>query len=79
VAVIGVPDARMGEVGLAYVVPAAGRSVDRDAIIGWARERLANYKVPRHVIAVAELPTNATGKVLKDALRARAAADLAGT
>jgi acyl-CoA synthetase (AMP-forming)/AMP-acid ligase II len=76
VAVIGVPDARMGEVAMAYVVPAPGRSVDADAIIGWARERLANYKVPRHVVAVPALPTNATGKVVKDELRARAAADL---
>jgi acyl-CoA synthetase (AMP-forming)/AMP-acid ligase II len=79
VAVVGVPDQRLGEVAVAYVVPVHGRSVDGGAIIGWARERLANYKVPRHVIAVAELPTNATGKVVKDELRARAAADLNAT
>jgi HIP---CoA ligase len=79
VAVVGVPDARLGEVGMAYVVPASGRSVDSDAIIGWARERLANYKVPRYVVPLAELPINATGKVLKDALRARAAADRKAT
>ena len=78
-AVIGVPDPRLGEVAVAYVVPAPGRSVDADAIIGWARERLANYKVPRHVVAVAELPINAAGKVLKNELRARAAADLGRT
>jgi HIP---CoA ligase len=77
VAVIGVPDDRMGEVAMAYVVPATGRSVEPAAIIAWARERLANYKVPRHVVAVAELPINATGKVTKDELRARAATDLA--
>jgi acyl-CoA synthetase (AMP-forming)/AMP-acid ligase II len=76
VAVIGVPDARLGEIAMAYVVPAAGRSIDPAALIAWARERLANYKVPRHVVAVAELPLNATGKVVKDALRARAASDL---
>jgi acyl-CoA synthetase (AMP-forming)/AMP-acid ligase II len=79
VAVIGVPDERMGEVPVAYVVPASGRSVVPDAIIGWARERLANYKVPRYVLAVSELPINATGKVVKDQLRARAAADLKAT
>jgi acyl-CoA synthetase (AMP-forming)/AMP-acid ligase II len=79
VAVIGVPDARMGEVAVAYVVPAAGRSLDPEAIIGWARERLANYKVPRHLVAVGELPINAAGKVVKSDLRARAAADLEGT
>jgi HIP---CoA ligase len=76
VAVIGVPDERLGEVAMAYVVPAAGHSVDPGAIIGWARERLANFKVPRHVVAVAELPINAAGKVVKADLRARAAADL---
>jgi acyl-CoA synthetase (AMP-forming)/AMP-acid ligase II len=78
VAVVGVPDARMGEVPVAYVVPAPGREVDADTIIGWARERLANYKVPRHVLAVDGLPINATGKVVKEELRARATADLSG-
>jgi acyl-CoA synthetase (AMP-forming)/AMP-acid ligase II len=76
VAVIGVPDPRMGEVPLAYVVCAPGQSIDPGAIIGWARERLANYKVPRQVFALEALPTNATGKVVKDELRARAAADV---
>jgi acyl-CoA synthetase (AMP-forming)/AMP-acid ligase II len=79
VSVIGVPDQRMGEVAMAYVVPAPGHLVDPEAIIGWARERLANYKVPRYVVAVAELPTNASGKILKDELRARAAADCGDT
>jgi acyl-CoA synthetase (AMP-forming)/AMP-acid ligase II len=78
-AVIGVPDSRMGEVAMAYVVPASGRTVEAAAIIGWARERLANYKVPRYVLAVAELPINASGKVLKNELRARAVADLKAT
>lgn len=75
VAVVGVPDRRMGEVAMAYVVPAPGQSVDAAAIIAWARARLANYKVPRYVVAVPELPTNATGKVMKDELRARAERD----
>jgi acyl-CoA synthetase (AMP-forming)/AMP-acid ligase II len=75
VAVVGVPDARMGEVAMAYVVPAAGRSIEPAAIIGWARERLANYKVPRFVVGLAALPTNATGKIMKDELRARAVTD----
>jgi malonyl-CoA/methylmalonyl-CoA synthetase len=57
-------------------VPAAGARVDAPAILGWARERLANYQVPRHVIGVAELPTHATGKVEKNVLRARAEAEL---
>jgi acyl-CoA synthetase (AMP-forming)/AMP-acid ligase II len=79
VAVIGVHDPRLGEVAMAYVVPAAGRKVDPAEIIGWARERLANYKVPRYVVAVEALPTNATGKVVKDVLRARALGDAGGS
>jgi acyl-CoA synthetase (AMP-forming)/AMP-acid ligase II len=77
-AVVGLPDARMGEVPVAYVVPAAGAAIDAAAIVAWARERLANYKVPRHVVAVGALPTNATGKVVKQQLRDRAAAELGG-
>ena len=71
VAVIGVPDRRMGEVGLALVVPSvtgAGPDV-ADALAAWARERLANYKVPRSVQMVDSLPMNAGGKVLKRELR----------
>jgi HIP---CoA ligase len=75
VAIIGIPDRRMGEVPAAYVVAAPGRSINPDAIIRWARERLANYKVPRRVIALEALPFNAAGKVLKNELRARAAAE----
>jgi acyl-CoA synthetase (AMP-forming)/AMP-acid ligase II len=79
VAVVGLPDARLGEVPVAYVVPAAGCALDATAIVAWARERMANYKVPRHVLAIAELPINASGKVLKTELRARALADLAAS
>ncbi len=77
-AVIGVPDPRLGEVAIAYVVASAGHSVDSAAIIAWTRERLANYKVPRAVVAIPALPTNATGKVMKDELRARAATERVG-
>ena len=73
VAVIGVPDERFGEVGAAFVVPREGASVRAEAVLAFARERVANFKVPRHVEVVDELPLNATGKVLKDVLRARAA------
>jgi acyl-CoA synthetase (AMP-forming)/AMP-acid ligase II len=74
VAVIGVPDRRMGEVGLALVVPSVGvgpDGLDEGELIAWARERLANYKVPRAVVAVESLPVNASGKVLKRELRQR--------
>ena len=74
VAVIGVPDDRMGEVGMAFVVPRPGAAMDPDALIAWAREEMANYKVPRRVAIVDALPLNASGKVLKFELRARAAA-----
>ena len=71
VAVVGVPDDRMGEVGAAYVITRPGESVEPEAMIAWARERMANYKVPRFVRLVDSLPMNATGKVLKYELRQR--------
>jgi acyl-CoA synthetase (AMP-forming)/AMP-acid ligase II len=73
VAVIGVPDERMGEVGMAFVVAVPGAQIDPDAIIAWSRENMANYKVPRFVEAMDALPSNASGKVLKFELRERAA------
>ncbi len=69
VAVVGVPDERMGEVGRAFVVRRAGADVDADGVVAFARERLANYKVPRMVEFVDVLPRNASGKVLKNDLR----------
>jgi acyl-CoA synthetase (AMP-forming)/AMP-acid ligase II len=73
VAIVGVPDERMGEVGVAFVVPRSGSTVDPVALIAWSREHMANYKVPRRVEVVDELPMNASGKVLKRELRERAA------
>jgi acyl-CoA synthetase (AMP-forming)/AMP-acid ligase II len=69
VAVVGIPDDRLGEVGAAFVVPKAGRTVDPDELIAWCRERMANFKVPRRVEVVDALPLNAAGKVLKFQLR----------
>jgi acyl-CoA synthetase (AMP-forming)/AMP-acid ligase II len=69
-AVIGIPDDRLGEVGMAFVV---GDQLSGDEIMEWSRRQMANYKVPRVVEVVDELPLNATGKVVKDALRERAA------
>jgi len=69
-AVIGVPDARLGEVGMAFVVPRSPVTSSA-AIIDWCRDQMANYKVPRAVELVDELPINATGKVVKDLLRER--------
>jgi HIP---CoA ligase len=76
VAVVGVPDERMGEVGCAFVVPATSTSPEAivAGLIDWSRERLANFKAPRFVEIVDELPINAGGKVLKRELRDRFAA-----
>jgi acyl-CoA synthetase (AMP-forming)/AMP-acid ligase II len=68
-AVVGAPDERLGEVGVAFVVPRPGARLDEDQLVAWSRERMANYKVPRRFVAVDALPTNATGKVLKYRLR----------
>jgi acyl-CoA synthetase (AMP-forming)/AMP-acid ligase II len=70
VAVIGVPDERMGEVGKAFVVRAAN-SLSAEDVIAFARDRLANFKVPREVKFVDALPRNLGGKVLKTELRGR--------
>ncbi|MBW2273328.1 MAG: fatty acid--CoA ligase family protein [Deltaproteobacteria bacterium] len=74
VAVIGVPDERMGEVGMAFVVPAPGNEHTPESVVDWCRENMANYKVPRRVEIVDELPMNASGKVMKFVLRERAGA-----
>lgn len=74
-AVIGVPDARAGEAGWAYVVPRPETVIEPAALIAWAREHMSNYKVPRRVIVVDALPLNANGKVDKPSLRARAGSD----
>jgi len=72
-AVIGIPDARLGEVGMAFLVTRSGDPAAADAIAAWCRDEMANYKVPRAIEIVDALPMNATGKVVKDELRALAA------
>ena len=74
VAVVGLPDERLGEVPVAFVVPRPGVDVDPAEIVEWARDRMANYKVPRRVTLVGSLPLNASMKVLKNELRAVASA-----
>ncbi|WP_226863963.1 FadD3 family acyl-CoA ligase [Mycolicibacterium baixiangningiae] len=71
VAVIGVPDERMGQVGKAFVVPQRGAPapITADELVAWSRERMAGFKVPRYVEFLEGLPLNATGKVMKSELR----------
>jgi acyl-CoA synthetase (AMP-forming)/AMP-acid ligase II len=69
VAVIGVPDERLGEVGKAFVVPRPGKTPTPEALIAWCRENMANYKAPRQIELRASLPLNAAGKVQKFELR----------
>ena len=69
IAIVGAPDERLGEIAVAFVVPAKQTAPTEADLIIWARERIANFKVPRQVIFVDHLPTNASGKVLKFELR----------
>ena len=69
-AVVGQPDARRGEQPVAFLVLVDGMTVDETKLLGFLRERLADYKVPRRVLVLPALPRNAAGKILKTTLRA---------
>jgi acyl-CoA synthetase (AMP-forming)/AMP-acid ligase II len=71
-AVVGIPDERLGEVPVAFVVPREGAELEPDELRGWARERLANFKVPRSFRIVPALPYSAIGKLDKGKLREEA-------
>jgi fatty-acyl-CoA synthase len=71
IAVVGVPDPKWGEVGCAYVVPAAGARIDPEALREWGSQRLARFKLPKRFEEVAELPRTETGKVQKHRLARR--------
>ncbi|MDI3419085.1 FadD3 family acyl-CoA ligase [Streptomyces luteolus] len=71
-AVVGAPDERLGEIGVAYCVPSAGARIDAADLAAWTRERLANFKAPRAFHSLTCLPHNAAGKVDKNALRLQA-------
>jgi fatty-acyl-CoA synthase len=72
-AIVGVPDARLGEVGHAFVQTRPGAAVEAAALLAFVRERLAGYKVPRAVTFVDEFPVTANGKIQKFRLRELAA------
>ncbi|MEJ2535124.1 MAG: AMP-binding protein [Gammaproteobacteria bacterium] len=68
-AVIGVADPKWGQVGLAAIQLRAGADLDEERVRAFCAERLARYKLPRHLHFVDRLPFNAQGKVRKDVLR----------
>ncbi len=76
-AVIGVPDPRWGEVGAAFVAPLPGASISVASLRAHLSERLAKYKVPRYITVLSTLPTTASGKVDKVALKEIALRDVA--
>ncbi len=69
VAVVGVPDERMGEVGCACIITRSGQRLDSAELIAWARAHMANYKVPRYVLNFESFPVNASNKVVKRELQ----------
>ena len=69
VAVIGIEDERMGEVAKAFVVLKPDQDLNSDSLLQWSKENMANYKVPRFVEFVQDLPTNAAGKIMKYLLK----------
>jgi fatty-acyl-CoA synthase len=71
VAVIGIPDAKWGEVGKAVIVLEPGNPVTEAEILAFCQERLAKYKIPKTTVFVDELPRNAAGKVVKTELQKR--------
>jgi long-chain acyl-CoA synthetase len=73
-AVIGVPDDRRGEQPLAFVAAQDGTNLQEGPLLQFVRQRLADYKVPRHIVFLPALPRNATGKILKNELRKASAA-----
>jgi fatty-acyl-CoA synthase len=75
-AVVGIPDARWGEVGRVYVVPLPGRAITADALLAHCAGRLAKFKVPRTAVITDSLPRTSSGKVQKHLLRKRAIEEL---
>ncbi len=72
-AVVGVPDPKWGEAGVAFVVPGEGAGPSPGELAGFLEERLARYKVPKRFVFVDELPRTAYGKVRRAALAAMVA------
>ncbi|MGJ0239782.1 AMP-binding protein [Novosphingobium fluoreni] len=75
-AIVGLPDERMGEVTAAFVIPRSGATIEQADLTAWCRERMANYKVPRHLFVVDDMPRTPLGKVRKFELREQALAQI---
>jgi acyl-CoA synthetase (AMP-forming)/AMP-acid ligase II len=67
--IVGLPHPRWFEGVTAFVVPKPGESITEEEIIGFCKERLAGYKVPKKVVIMGEIPKNPSGKILKKDLR----------
>ena len=65
VSIVGVPDPVMGESVMAFVIPKAGAALTPDEVVEFARGKIANFKVPKHVEIVSEFPLTGSGKVQK--------------
>ncbi|RZL64899.1 MAG: hypothetical protein EOP81_06455, partial [Variovorax sp.] len=70
--VVGVPDRRLGEVGMAFVQLHEGEAVEAPALSAYCRERMADYKVPRHIRFVDDFPRTPTGKIQRFILAGQA-------
>jgi fatty-acyl-CoA synthase len=69
VAVVGLPDERLGEVAVAYVECRAGCALDVETVLGHCRGKVASFKLPRHVVFVEAFPMTESGKIKKTELR----------
>jgi fatty-acyl-CoA synthase len=74
VSVIGVPDPVMGEVAAVYVIQREGVKIEPQEIVDYCAKEIANFKVPRYVVVVRELPMTQSGKIQKFRLREMAQA-----
>jgi fatty-acyl-CoA synthase len=70
-AVVGIPDQKWGEIGVAYIVLKPGMEATEDDLIGHMADNLASFKVPRRVVFLDELPISGAGKILKRELKVR--------
>lgn len=69
VAIVGVPDQKWGETGMAFIIPEEKKSVDIDILNDYCLQKLAKYKIPRHFVFIDELPKNDAGKTDRKLLK----------